>query len=218
MLPAEFAINQKISHPTYGNGQVTVLDTVAQRIKFKFPNEKYELVFNFYLPSGEVCPFLLAITLFVKTRSERNAALEQKALETAQADGFALHQDRNSCVWIEAAHPLFSELVTLVLELGPTLVMVAPTAMAETLSVDMGNFVIPVSEKSHQLKCNISVPNCKRLGDLQKAMKFNVHTNGWTNGFGEVVLYSRDLAKALGDAGFISERFLKKPFVEDEVI
>jgi hypothetical protein len=118
---------------------------------------------------------------------------------------------------LEKRDPLFTALVALVLRLGPTLTMVAPASLAETLTVEMNNFVIPVSEQSHHLKCNISVPNCRELGDLQQKMKFNVHTNGWTAGFGEVVIYSRDLAEALGEAGFLSERILRKPFVEEEI-
>ena len=148
---------------------------------------------------------------------EKNAILRTKALETAIANGFALHQERDACVWIEETHEDFSKLVSLVIKLGPTLVMVANASVANTRSVEMGNFVIPVSEETNDLKCNVSVPNCRELGDLQKSMRFNVHTV-WTSGFGEVVIYSKALAKALGNAGFISERSLKKPFVEDEVI
>jgi hypothetical protein len=68
MLPQDFAVNQKVVHPTDGEGRVTFVDPMLQRLKLKYPEEKFERMYNFYLPNGSVSPILLDIIPFVKAK------------------------------------------------------------------------------------------------------------------------------------------------------
>lgn len=142
------------------------------------------------------------------SRKQTLARLRSEAVERATVLGLALK--RETYADISSSHPLFSELVTVVFNSTPAIVLSAPAEVAMRRTSEMFNFIIPVSENSHDLKANIAVKNSPELGRLQREMNFNVHDNGFTNNFDEVEICSIELAKALGQLGVISERSLHK--------
>ena len=148
----------------------------------------------------------------IASRKDNNARLRKEAEETAQANGWAMHRDAEVCDTIdrEANSEAFNDLVALAFGSEPRITLSANPAVAEVRSVEMGNYVIPASADATDLKSNVSITNSKELGILQEIMNFNVHTNGWTNGFSEVEICSKELAKELGKWGVKSERFLGK--------
>lgn len=211
MVPTEFAVGQKVFCPRFGTGRVTRIDTVEEKIAIHFDGQKFEFVWKFYLTDGSVVPVLLETTI-AKTKREKNAELAKEAQDLALANGYAMHREADSC---ESIDPIknpeaFEALVTYCLGKTATLTLTANFEVAESRSVEMHNFVIPVSDKSRDLKSNVAVENSKELGDLQKVLNFNVHTNGWTNGFSEVEICSKELAQELGVRGVIAERSLRK--------
>lgn len=147
------------------------------------------------------------------SRRAQNDLNRKEAMSKALANGWAMHRERSLCREIDPTESPreFSDLVDLALRSGATITLTAPEEVAGVLSEEMNNYVIPVSEKSHALKSNIAIVNSKELGRLQGVMGFNVHTNGYTNGFAEVEICSKELARELGRRGVISERFLRTP-------
>jgi hypothetical protein len=136
------------------------------------------------------------------------------AYNNAVADGWALHRQAEDCEDIvpENNPEAFAALVNLAFACTATITLSSPPSESEAWSDEMHNYVIPIAkETTHGLKSNVALQNSKELGDLQRVLNFNVHTNGWTNGFSEVEICSKTLAKALGERGIISERELCKP-------
>jgi hypothetical protein len=152
----------------------------------------------------------------VVPRKEKNALLQAVAIEQAKAKGWAMHLDREHAKEIVPADnpTAFEALATLAFRMGATLTLSAPASLAESLVAEMHNYVIPVSENSNHLKSNVALENSAELGALQREMGFTVHTNGYTNGYSEVEICSKELAKELGKRGVISERVLHKPVEE----
>ena len=150
-----------------------------------------------------------------KREEEEQKTPRQRAEALAVEKGYAMHLPTSECSDINPEdNPRdFNGLVEYCLRNSGSLTLSANPKVAEKRALEMGNYVIPVSENANDLKCNVSVRNSTELGDLQKAMKFNVHTNGWTNGFAEVEICSKALAYAIGplaagQRGIISERYL----------
>ena len=158
----------------------------------------------------------------VEAKAARKLAKEQASIlarALAIENGFAMHLPKGEYVReiVPEHNPeAFNTLEDYGFRNTAILTLSAPPSKAEAYSLEMRNFVIPCAkETSHDLKCNVAVQNSRQLGDLQKILKFQVWTNGWTNGFGEVEICSKALALALGVRGIISERVLCKPDTEE---
>jgi hypothetical protein len=215
---SKFSKGDRVMSTEYGEG-VIVKGPLFGYVNENFDSEpKYDVVCE-----GGRFPYRLfesALILIPKiSRKEKNDIVRQGARDRAVAEGWAMHVNRSEGREIDPSEnfALFEALVDLCFRMGASLVLTSPASISEACSLEMGNFVIPVSEDAHGLKCNVAVENSRALGDLQRDMGFNVHTdNGFSNGFSEVEICSKELARALGQRGVISERSLRKPVEETE--
>jgi hypothetical protein len=187
---------------------------------FEDPNSS----FRPYVPAANDGAFFEEVAKPQPSKKElrmlEQVAKKERAIATAYANGFAMplpESERVRELLREQNPKAFDRLVSLAIRDLTWFEMHDTPTGALHSSVEMNNYVIPDCNegRGHGLKCNISVCNSQELGDLQSILHFHVSVHGWTNGFGEVEICCKDLAKALGEHGIMSERQTRSQFEKE---